>query len=219
MREECEGELHCWKVGEGAVAVTFELPQATDSSVYNHCAYFTSPKHCHQHYILLFFPHFHVFTFKFYALSHLLRLIQENACSVTHVSQSKMLICPSLYHEGVQKVEIRLHTFLTTAVNGGERSALCPGHFLPSGKSITFTKTFLVNIMIFWEVMPCALVYSYQQFRKQEIMKLLQHSHTCLPDSTALHPSSNVNLYEDLNSHVSYLYIFFSSCFGTLCVW
>ena len=63
MREECEGGLHCWKVGEGAVTVTFELPQATDSSVYNYCAYFTSPKYCHQHYILLFFPDFHIFTY------------------------------------------------------------------------------------------------------------------------------------------------------------
>ena len=78
----------------------------------------------------------------------------------TYVSQSKMLICPPLYHEGIQKVEVRLHTFLTTALNGGEWSALCPGHFLPLGKSITFIKKILVNIMIFWEVMPCALVYS-----------------------------------------------------------
>ena len=72
--------------------------------------------------------------------------------------------------------------------------------------------------MIFWEVMPCALVYSYQQFRKQETMKLLQHSDTCLPDSTALHPSINVNLYEDLNCHVSYLNISFFRRILVLCV-
>jgi hypothetical protein len=56
-------------------------------------------------------------------------------------------------------------------------------------KSITFIKTFFVKILILWEVMPCAMVYSYWHFREQEAMKLLWHSNTCLPDSTALHPS------------------------------
>ena len=104
------------------------------------------------------------------------------------------------------------------SIKCGERSALCPGHFLPLGKSIIFIKTFLVNIMIFWEVMPCALVYSYQQFRKQETVKLQQHSVTCLPDSTALHPSINVNVYEDLNCHVIYLNISFFHRILVLCV-
>jgi len=95
------------------------------------------------------FPSFSYFHFKCYALSHFLRLIQENVCSITDVSQSKMLICPCMCHEGIWKVEIWLHTFLTTALNGGEWSALCPGHILPLGKSITFIKTFFVKIMVF----------------------------------------------------------------------
>jgi len=50
-----------------------------------------------------------------------------------YVSDSKMLICTCVCHEGIHKVEIWLHTFLTTALNGIERSALCPGHFLHRG--------------------------------------------------------------------------------------
>ena len=172
--------------------------------------------------VFLTFSYFH---FKCYALSHFLRLIQENVCSITYESESKMLNCPCICHEGIQKVEIWLHTFLTSALNGGWVVSFMPWPLFSIGKaqykSITFIKIFFVKIMIFWDVMPCAVVYTVTS--TSENIKPLSYFGTVIPVYQTIRRyipvphCFNVNLCEDLNSYISCLNRLFLVTF-ILCV-